>query len=345
MMDGAYFTSRKELLDFLNNLLDLNLTKIEQTASGAVACQLTEYLFPNSIPMSRVDWAAKSSHEYVANYKLLQSAFNKNKIRKHVDVDKLIRGKYQDNLEFCQWLKAFFDQTSGLTVGREGYDPVAVRAKGKGGKNVQTGKGGVSVSAGRSARPAVGRTASTRSSAPAVKPRVAASSTVKTTSRPASSSSARSKENIANTTSTTKVPPKPRTVDTAATKALQDENRKLKSENAELQSTLTELEQTSTQIEMNLQTVESERDFYFNKLRGIEIMLQVYKEKEEEGVDMGVEARKVIERAFKVMYATETDNVDVDDEGNVSLVCDFFCVKSYFASNLLMTLIVSLLEM
>ena len=101
MMDGAYFTSRNDLLNFFNSLLDLNLTKIEQTASGAVACQLTEYIFPGSVPMSRVNWGAKASHEYVANYKLLQHAFNKNKIQRYVDVDKLIRAKYQDNLEFC----------------------------------------------------------------------------------------------------------------------------------------------------------------------------------------------------------------------------------------------------
>ena len=59
MMDTAYFVGRGELLDFFNALLGLQLTKIEQTASGAVACQLTEYIFPRSIPMSRVNWEAK----------------------------------------------------------------------------------------------------------------------------------------------------------------------------------------------------------------------------------------------------------------------------------------------
>jgi hypothetical protein len=53
MMDAAYFLGRRELLDFFNELLVLQLQKIEQTASGAIACQLTEYIFPNSIPMSK----------------------------------------------------------------------------------------------------------------------------------------------------------------------------------------------------------------------------------------------------------------------------------------------------
>ena len=59
MMDTAYFVGRGELLEFFNQLLGLHLTKIEQTASGAIACQLTEYIFPGSIPMTRVNWEAK----------------------------------------------------------------------------------------------------------------------------------------------------------------------------------------------------------------------------------------------------------------------------------------------
>ncbi|KAL7521357.1 hypothetical protein ACHAWX_006035 [Stephanocyclus meneghinianus] len=346
MMDGAYFTSRKDILDFLNNLLDLNLTKIEQTASGAVACQLTEYLFPNSIPMSKVDWGAKASHEYVANYKLLQSAFNKNKIRKHVDVDKLIRGKYQDNLEFCQWLKAFFDQTSPMmSRGRDGYDPVAVRAKGKGGKNVERRKGGGgranSIGAARTFSPRE-VTASTAVKAPGdVGPSKSLAASSSTTRPPSSSSNASRKENIANTSSTgSTLPSKLRkqpsgNEDCDAIRTLKEENRQLKSENVELQSKCAEFEENIAEIELSLQTVESERNFYFEKLRGIEIMLQVFKEKEEsgEGIDFGMEARKVIERAFKVMYATEEDNVEVDDEGN--LVGDVTIENSIDITNVL----------
>jgi hypothetical protein len=34
MMDGAYFTSRNEILSFLNTLLDLNLAKTARCCSG-----------------------------------------------------------------------------------------------------------------------------------------------------------------------------------------------------------------------------------------------------------------------------------------------------------------------
>jgi microtubule-associated protein, RP/EB family len=58
MMDSAYFVGRKELLDFFNELLDLNLSKIEETASGGIACQLTDLIFPGSIQLSRINWGA-----------------------------------------------------------------------------------------------------------------------------------------------------------------------------------------------------------------------------------------------------------------------------------------------
>lgn len=84
MMDSAYFVGRKELLDFFNELLHLNLSKIEETASGAIACQLTDLIFPGSLPISRINWGARSDYEFVQNYKLLQQAFSQNRVQRHV---------------------------------------------------------------------------------------------------------------------------------------------------------------------------------------------------------------------------------------------------------------------
>ncbi|OLP75393.1 Microtubule-associated protein RP/EB family member 1 [Symbiodinium microadriaticum] len=46
-------------------------------------------------------------------------------IERNIPVDQLIRAKYQDNLEFLQWVKCFWEREGGL--GRLDYDPVAAR--------------------------------------------------------------------------------------------------------------------------------------------------------------------------------------------------------------------------
>jgi RP/EB family microtubule-associated protein len=57
------------------------------------------------------------------NYKVLNAAFKKNHIMKIPDVDKLIKARYQDNLEFCQWIKKYHDiKNTG-----EDYDAVGRR--------------------------------------------------------------------------------------------------------------------------------------------------------------------------------------------------------------------------
>ena len=72
---------------------------------------------------------------------------------------------------------------------------------------------------------------------------------------------------------------------------------------------------------MTLQNAESERDFYFEKLRGIEVMLQVYKEKEEEQEGSG-DISRVMDRIFKVMYATmDGKQISNNDKQIFSLFC------------------------
>ena len=78
--------------------------------------------------MGKVKWDAKSDFEFIQNYKILQRAFDKRGIEKYIDVEKLVRAKYQDNLEFMQWTKSFYDKNFH---GGE-YDAAARRAGGKG---------------------------------------------------------------------------------------------------------------------------------------------------------------------------------------------------------------------
>jgi hypothetical protein len=65
------------ILEWLNTTFSFHITKIEETASGAVACQILDSIFPGEVPMSKVRWDAKSSHEFVGNYKIIQQVFEK----------------------------------------------------------------------------------------------------------------------------------------------------------------------------------------------------------------------------------------------------------------------------
>jgi RP/EB family microtubule-associated protein len=78
--------------------MQLNLTKIEQLGSGAVYCQIVDSVHPGKVSMNKVNWKAKNDYEFIANLKILQSAFEKVGIKKHVEVERLARAKYQDNL-------------------------------------------------------------------------------------------------------------------------------------------------------------------------------------------------------------------------------------------------------
>jgi RP/EB family microtubule-associated protein len=283
MMDAAYFLGRRELLDFFNELLHLNLTKIEQTASGAVACQIADYIFPGSIPMQRVNWEAHSDYEFIQNYKLLQAAFNKHNVQRHIDVDRLVRAKYQDNLEFCQWLKAFFDQSG---VHRDDYDPVARRAKGKGAKGVSG---------------FLAKTASSHHSKPLpTQPRSRTTTARPTTARPTTPMSSSGAVRSSQTQKENKrMYPSKTDLKTDAIIA----DATLMKKNSDLNAKLTEMEVVYAEVE-------KERDFYFEKLRDVEVMLQVHQEK---GDDKDPE--RLVANIFQVLYATVEDNYTVDDEG------------------------------
>ncbi|KAI9462977.1 calponin homology domain-containing protein [Boletus coccyginus] len=114
--------SRTDLLAWVNELLQLNYTKVEQCGTGAAYCQILDSIY-GDIPMVRVKMNAKHEYEFVANFKVLQNAFKAKKIDKPILIERLVKCKMQDNLEFLQWIKRFWDSN----YGGQGYDPVARR--------------------------------------------------------------------------------------------------------------------------------------------------------------------------------------------------------------------------
>ena len=61
MMAPAFFVGRNELISWVNDLLGLRLTKVEQCASGAVYCQIMDAAHRTTevVPMRRVNFEAR----------------------------------------------------------------------------------------------------------------------------------------------------------------------------------------------------------------------------------------------------------------------------------------------
>ncbi|PWY92354.1 hypothetical protein BO70DRAFT_305738 [Aspergillus heteromorphus CBS 117.55] len=101
--------SRQELLAWINNLLQLNMTKVEQCGTGAALCQIFDSIFMD-VPMSRVRFNVNTEYAYLQNFKVLQNVFAKHQVDKPIPVESLTKCRMQDNLEFLQWTKRYWDQ-------------------------------------------------------------------------------------------------------------------------------------------------------------------------------------------------------------------------------------------
>ncbi len=192
-------------------------------------------LFPEgNISLKKINFNAKLEHQYIANWKIVQSAFKKLGIDKIIPVDKLIKGRFQDNFEFVQWFKKFFDANYG---GQE-YDASSARQ----GQMISSGSSGVA-----------------HKKVPLkTQPRTAKAAAVA----------------------------KP-----AAGAATRNNNQKSNRENMEV----AELKLKVKEAEIAIESLEKERDFYFEKLRNIEVICQEGENEEIPGV----------KRILEILYATE----------------------------------------
>ncbi|XP_015836823.1 microtubule-associated protein RP/EB family member 1 isoform X3 [Tribolium castaneum] len=116
--------SRHDMLAWVNECLQSSFGKIEELCTGAAYCQFMDMLFPGSVQLKRVKFRTNLEHEYIQNFKILQAGFKKMGVDKIIPVDKLIKGRFQDNFEFLQWFKKFFD------ANYDGRDYDAIEARG-----------------------------------------------------------------------------------------------------------------------------------------------------------------------------------------------------------------------
>lgn len=86
--------SRTELLQWLNELLQLNYTKVEQCGAGGAYLQIIDSIY-GDVPMARVKMNAKQEYEYLANFKIMQTVFKNKKIDKPIPVERLVKCKMQ----------------------------------------------------------------------------------------------------------------------------------------------------------------------------------------------------------------------------------------------------------
>ncbi|KAH7374799.1 calponin homology domain-containing protein [Plectosphaerella cucumerina] len=222
--------SRQELITWLNSLLQLNITKVEQCGTGAALCQVFDSIFLD-VPMSRVKFNVTSEYAYIQNFKVLQNTFQRHQIDKPIPVEALVKCKMQDNLEFLQWTKKFWD----LNFPDHEYDAVARR------------KGGGLATGGPAPRVATGGAGAARrggGTTPTTGPRVA--------------------------------------------KAVGPGTAALQAENATLKESVTGLER--------------ERDFYFSKLRDIELLVQ---QAVEEDPQLEKQEDGLVKQIQAILYSTE----------------------------------------
>lgn len=304
MMSGCYFVGRGQLIEWVNDLLALNYTKVEDTANGAAYCQIIDAIHPGTVNLGRVKYDSYAPADIINNYKVLQDAFNKNGIQQYIDVMTLSKGKYMAALEMFQWIHGYYQQTGP----HDAYDAVARRKQFKCKEPTGTIKPGAvndvkPAGMARRLKPVAGVTPTCVLNAANV-PESYGSLTgdLAPGSIPGANSNIfrtdfRNKPDAKNKAAQNKV-------DVRASAPAKQKNVKKNDDSASVASSATtvrmqELQQANKHIEEledEIQQSNQERDFYYNKLRSIEVFCQEHGEDE------------LIKKVLEIMYETDEQN-------------------------------------
>ncbi|THU91566.1 microtubule binding protein [Dendrothele bispora CBS 962.96] len=251
-------TSRVDLLEWLNNLLQINYTKIEQCGTGAAYCQIFDSIY-GDVQLNKVNWKAQHEYQYIANFKVLQSAFTSKKVDRPILVERLVKCRMQDNLEFLQWMKRYWDQNYRGTE----YDAIARR----GGTGISMG--------GVASRPPSSKNTNrlSPSSAAGGKWSSGASATGSETTSGGSERGGR-------------------TAFSPFTGGSNAEAKKVK-----------ELREQLEQVSVSVETMTTERDFYFHKLRDVEDIVVGVLEGEATAQDVDEKVLETLRKIQAILYS------------------------------------------
>ncbi|KAM6432534.1 microtubule-associated protein RP/EB family member 3 [Rhynochetos jubatus] len=216
-----------------------------------------DLLFPGCVPLRKVKFQARLEHEYIHNFKVLQAAFKKMGVDKIIAVERLVKGKFQDNFEFIQWFKKFFDANY---EGRE-YSPVLARQ---------------GQDAAPPPEPACGR--ARKAPGPAVPQRTSPTGP--------------------------RCPPNPARLSHVPGSILRKPPPAARNGGPEADAQILELNQQLLELKVTVEGLEKERDFYFSKLRDIELLCQEHEP----------QRSPVIAAIVGVLYATEEGFAPPEDD-------------------------------
>ncbi|GMF30903.1 unnamed protein product [[Candida] boidinii] len=294
--------SRSELLEWINVTFDLNYTKVEQCGNGAAYCLIFQSIF-NDLPISKLKLQTNQDYQTLNNYKILQSGFNKHRISREVPVDRLMKCRLQDNLEFLQWMSKLWSDnnggsidTSNMSISNDSTNNLSnVNSRERTTSKLSNRKPlSNSIASSTSTRKVSGsslssnRLRNTSNSTPSsttsnptrsrVTPGSTTSSSIGVRSRVGASSLISNKK-----TTTTSSLSSQRQQQQQQQQQQQVQSSELVNEIETLKSNNNEILQELQEYKLTTEGLETERNFYFNKLRDIEIICQNLSDKRELG--------------------------------------------------------------